>query len=149
MELMIPAVTVSLRPKGLPMAIASCPTWSSWPTARGAVGETGAVDLDHADVVELVGADDPALQPGAVVEPDLDLVDAVDDVGGGHDVAVLVVDEAGADAGPVADLDHGRQQGLGDGGGGLLPKGWGRRRSGPGRRPGCRRRPARCGRAPG
>src|SRR5215217_6320798 len=86
-------------------------------------GETGAVHLDHADVVQVVGADDLALELGAVVEADLDLVDPVDDVGGGHDVAVLVVDEARADAAVVADLDHGGQQGLGDGGGRLLARG--------------------------
>src|SRR5215213_4579356 len=79
---------------------------------EGRGGQAGAVNLDHGHVVELVGAEDLAGQPGAVVQPDLDLVGALDDVGGGHDVAVLVVDEAGAEAAPLTDLDHGGQQGL-------------------------------------
>ena len=41
------------------MAIASRPTWTLSPTARGRL-EAGAVDLDDADVVELVGAEDLA-----------------------------------------------------------------------------------------
>src|SRR4029453_16984509 len=84
--------------------------------------EAGAVDLDHGHVVDLVGADPLALQLGAVGEPDVDLVDTLDDVGRGHDVAVGVVDEAGAQAVVVADLDHGRQEGPGHGGGRLLAR---------------------------
>src|SRR5215211_6721228 len=99
---------------------------------EGRHGQAGAVDLDHGHVVELVGAEDLAGQPGAVVEPDLDLVGALDDVGGGHDEAVLVVDEAGAEAAAAADLDNGGEQGLGDGRGRLLARG--RRRGTGGRR---------------
>jgi hypothetical protein len=41
-------------------------------------------------------------------------------------------------------ISTGGQQRLGDGSGRLLARGGGQRRSGPGRRSGCRRRPARC-----
>ena len=57
-----------------------------------------AVDLDDGEVGELVGADDLGVHHAAVVEGDLDLYRAFDDVVVGDDVAVRRDDDAGADA---------------------------------------------------
>ena len=92
----MPAVTVPPRPNGLPTAITQSPT-------RGVLSANftnGKVcrrlDLEQRDVGALVGADQLGLVLVVLVEADLDLAAAVDDVVVGDDVAVGGDDEAGA-----------------------------------------------------
>ena len=84
---------------------------------RGDLG-VPKVDVDHGEVARAVGAQDRAVVALAV-DGDRDGLGAVDDVVVGEDVAVLVQDDARADAGALvgghADRDDRRQRLLGHG----------------------------------
>ena len=92
----MPAVTVPPRPNGLPTAITQSPTRGclSANFTNGKVSRR--LDLEQREVGALVGADQLGLVLVVLVEADLDLAGAVDDVVVGHDVAVRRDDEAGA-----------------------------------------------------
>ncbi len=66
--------------------------------APGDAGQVVRVDLDDGEVVELVDADQLGGKDAAVIEGDVDLHGAVDDVVVGEDVAVGREDDAAADA---------------------------------------------------
>jgi len=70
--------------------------------APGDAGQVGSVDLDDRNVVELVDTDDFAVENAAVMQRDLDVGGAIDDVVVGDDVSVRRDDDAAADA--VLDL---------------------------------------------
>ena len=77
------------------------------PQRHGLEGPVG-LDLDQRDVGARVGADDPRVVLALVVEPDLDLGGAGDDVVVGQHVAVRVDDESGAEGGgPAARVGFG------------------------------------------
>ena len=61
--------------------------------------QAGGVDLDDGEVGQRVDAVDRAGQDAAVLELDVELLAALDDVVVGEDPAVAVEDDAGADAG--------------------------------------------------
>ena len=81
------------------MATTSWPTLSASESPSAAVGRSVAVDLDDGEVGQRVDAVDRAGEDAAVLELDVELVAALDDVVVGEDPAVAVVDDAGADAG--------------------------------------------------
>ena len=96
---MYPTVTVPSSPNGLPMAMAS------WPTLQILVhGQFGGPDIhvaglepDNGDVGGGVGADDLALESGAVREPHGHLLGVLHDVGRSEDEPALVVDHTRAE----------------------------------------------------
>ena len=94
----MPVVTVRTWPKGLPIAMTGWPTSSfdESPSGSGVRSATSdGVDLEHRDVGGGVDALDLGLHGVAVlVEAHRDAVRALDDVRVGHDVALVVDDEA-------------------------------------------------------
>lgn len=70
--------------------------------APGDAGEAGRVNLDDSEIGQLVDTDELAGEDAAIVEGDLDVRGAVDDVAVGDDVAVRGDDDSAADA--VLDL---------------------------------------------
>ena len=84
----MPAVTVPPRPNGLPTATTQSPTRGclSANLTNGKVCD--CLDLQQREVGALVGADQLGLELVVLVEADLDLAGAVDDVVVGDDVAV-------------------------------------------------------------
>ena len=102
-------------PSGLPMATTSWPTLSASDSPIAAVGRSVAFDLDDREVGQGVDAVDRARQDAAVLELDVELVAALDDVVVGEDPAVAVVDDAGADAGLGDDAQVAGVRAAGDG----------------------------------
>ena len=83
-------------------------------------GHAVAVDVEHGDVGDVVGADHGGGEHGAVGGGDGDRGGALDGVGGGEQVAVGAVDDPGGGDGAVGphgvDPDDGRADPVGDGG---------------------------------
>ena len=106
----MPDVTVRSRPNGLPMATTPSPTLTSdeEPSGIGVREEAGTLDLEQRDVGRGVGADHAGLDAVVVGERDVDRARALDDVGVGDDVAVLVDHEAAALAVLLLDADDAR-----------------------------------------
>ena len=96
------------------MAITSCPTLSAseWPI--GGARQARGIDLDDGQVGERVDAVDAALEDAAVLELDIELLAALDDVVIGQDPAVAVEDDARPDAGRRDDPEVAGIGGAGD-----------------------------------
>ena len=67
-------------PSGLPIATARWPTRSVEESPSGRAGRSGRVHLDEREVGERVDAGDGAVQDGAVLEDDVDVIGIADDV---------------------------------------------------------------------
>ena len=121
--LTIPLVTVPSSPNGLPIATTGSPTRSALesPSRKRLEHGCGSVDLEDCEVGRAIGADQRRRVRRAVGEADGDPGGAGDDVLVRDDVAVLVVDEAGALRGLAAaaarcrDLDDALVRALVDG----------------------------------
>ena len=90
------------------MATTSWPTLSASESPSGGRRQVGRLDLDDGEVGQGVDAVDGAGQDAAVLELDVELVAALDDVAVGQDPAVAVVDDARADAGLGDDAEVAR-----------------------------------------
>ena len=113
--LMMPAVTLWSSPKGLPMAMAICPTWRSTPVASVATvrSSTPSILTTATSVASSAPSTSPSTRRPSEAGRATDRW-PVDDVGGGHDQPRLVVDEPGAEALLRLDLDHRGRQRFGD-----------------------------------
>ena len=92
--LMIPIVTVWLSWNGLPMASTYSPTAAREESPQGSAARPRALDLDHRDVGDGIGADELAPEAPVVGGGDGDLAGVLDDVVVGHDEAVRAHDHA-------------------------------------------------------
>ena len=101
--LTMPSVKLELSPSGLPIAMAMSPIRSRVRVGELRRAQTGAVDLDHGEVVGREGPDERALQLRARRGRDGEGLRAADDVVVRDDVALRVEDDAGAE--PLARLD--------------------------------------------
>ena len=97
------------------MATTSWPTLSASDSPIAAVGRPGRVDLDDREVGQRVDAVDRAGQDPAVLELDVELLAALDDVVVGQDPAVAVEDDPGPDTGRRDDPVVARIGAAGDG----------------------------------
>ena len=77
--------------------------------------QVGRIDLDDGQVGQRVDAVDRAREDAPVLELDVELLAALDDVLVGQDPAVAVEDDAGADAGLGDHPEVARVRGPGDG----------------------------------
>ena len=126
--LTMPVVTVPARPSGLPTAITGSPTLSVSASPARIGGEVGGgvVELDDGQVGGGVGADHAGAVGATVVERHRELGLAAgpgDDVVVGHDVALVVDDDAGPLGAALAALDGDRHDAGGDGAGRGAPVG--------------------------
>ena len=95
----MPEVTVWPTPKGLPMASTTSPTRSVSAAAKVIAGSLRSRgDLEHGQIRFGIGADGLGLELAPVVERDLDLVGALDDMVVGEDVALGRDHDAAAQA---------------------------------------------------